>query len=463
MSSRDTLRNLGEFLGIGGSIIRADATSTVDNYRFPSREQLYTQSGIRDPIIPESFLLMYATFYMENDKAGKHAPAHYLDTADVVNARNAESGVWFSAKKITAAHQHDGEDAGEILSKDSRFRLAATLFYVDVVNSILGPKTGMDYSQLIPLLTNSGKLLLDPVISQYKFLIKPDYEDPVTPEGIVAKLDAAYSGFGVSQQRLTHFYSGLKRRWQNVQKIVISHSSLSGSSAYLDPQEAEYIADTLSSFHARLQETRKDDELRKTIDGVVREELKRLRESIQGPLVEFDRHLLLPTQSPTMQDILFTIYGNYLHRIFSGAVEESREFARSGANYDEDHPRIAAAEIKPVDQRDVVSRLAYGGRPEHKISVGYKAKMGIIEVQNAVTTLRTERLPYERLEHLMSFLHLRTIEEIEREASQAKSKADGPQTRFKDEAEKLKYLRDSIPRKTAEPWFHLPKIGLFGI
>jgi hypothetical protein len=460
MSPRDTLRNLGGILGIGGAIVKADATSTVDNYKFPSREQHYTQSEIRNPIIPESFLLMYATFYMKPDKAGKHSPAHYLDTADAVNARFAESKVWFSANKITAAHHHDGEDAGEILASDPRFGLAATFFYAHVVNSILGPKTGFDYAQFIPLLTNSGKLLLDPVVKYYKPFIRPSHQDPVTPEGIVTRLDKAYDNLSVSYQRLNYFYSRLMGRWENVRETVQAHSKLSGREAYLTREEADYLQDTLSEFLTRLQETRKDREIMGTINEKINMELEALRGILQGPLVEFDRRLLFPTQSPTMQDALFTVYGNYLKGIFNGAVEQSREFVRTGAEYDKDHPRIAAAEIKPVDQRDVVSRLALGGKPEHKISVGYKAKMGIEEGHGTVRILKSERLPHERLEHLVSFHHSTTIEEVNREAREARSKADGSQTRFEDEASKLEYLRDLIPKKSS--WHNLSRAGLLG-
>ena len=408
-------------------------TQTIGRKEFPTRAQLIAQAGYSDAFLPESFLLMYATSFYTLDKVGKHAPAHYYDAAHVANLRYGESGVRFSAKDIAESEHHDmPEDIGRLLAKsDQRYAYAAALVVTDVINDLLAPSTGINFNRALPLLTNSGEMIFNPVEESFEPQLIPN-RDIVTRGSLVSKLDDAYAGFHITGRRVNIFYQDLIKRWQYIQLIVKDHK-------YLSAEEAEYIRDTLNRFIDATAKRKKNGEILepRVIDRAVSTEYNRVKHIIKDEqLLTFPRKLVVGKQSPTILDAKLTLYSTYIQKLFDAAVEAGRTMITQGSHETNDE-YLREPKIKCLDQRDVLTRM--GPKPENKYSIATKDMVILEKGPHAVTSMANAGIPYETLWSSLKYLNDVLTDEIRFQMGDAESRMRR-QTSNRDELDNFTHI-----------------------
>lgn len=403
-------------------------TQVIDDFRFPTREQLSQQTGYSDEFLYRAFFVMYASSFNMLNHSKKHLPVHYNDVATSPRYRYKETGFEFKPRAIVLAYPHDlPEDLGQRLAgRDQRYVLPAAYVVMDVVHNLLAEESGVDLREMLDVLTNKAGLVFSPV----KKFFEPEDERPerleVGREDLAAKLDEVYGNLKITQDIVRGIYKGMISRWERTLNVLSDPTH-----EYLPKEERKYIQGVIGWMIDKTESRMKKGEIlgSKALEEIASERIGDVRRVItSGDLVESDRNLVLPHQSKIITDIDKTLY---VMLYLKGLADIGKGYA---AGMDED-PDV----VKCVDARDTCTK--FGPKIENTINQFRKHRRVIEVMAEVVDYRRKNHLKHEILSKANRFLYMDLRDAVIREREDLEG-ASAEQTQLNDDRDRLRYMEN---------------------
>jgi len=370
--------------------------------KFPTREEFAYQTGSSSETQYRAYLITHGLLYGEKNKSGQPAVAHLFDSGNSWLFRQSESGLTLSDGAVTELFIHDDpEEIAKILAKGSpAHTLTVAHIVTDVLDHLLSRDARLNMRYMLGYHTNQAGLIYSPVKKSLLPVVESTGSD-VQLTDVIGKLDELYSGYRIIAPQIASFYDALIERWQRMISSDGKHPRIGiidqeKHRAYLPQEERAFITDVYRGVIKEAQTKRKDMMKYMDLEEATAREYARVRQVLEGKILDFDEPLLDTQQSRILFSVGQTLYavayvGDIVNEVLAQALKAQRDGYPNGDSY-----QILGVN-KSLDGRDSASRM--GNTPLSTMASIYtKHKFGLIpQMADLSRKLAGHEIPNEKL------------------------------------------------------------------
>lgn len=361
--------------------------------------EFQAQTGSENPALYRTYLVAHGELNSLRNKSGQPEIAHAFGSANSWLYRQNESKLTIVDGAVAELCTHDvpEETAKKILARQAQeHALAAASVVIDMLAHLLPKEAGMDMKSMLTYHTNRAGLVYGPVKDDLLHAVRTRGSDVQLAE-VVSGLEQRYGRYRITTRQIEGFYDMFIERLERMAGSNETQGVIDQDvHAYLSPDDREFIRGQYRELTMKAKEKKDDMMKRAEIGDIVATEIKKVRGTLSGPILNFDEALLEPHPSRMLFRIGQTLYAEaYIQDIADEIIRQAAEAKRTG--YPNGVSYLALGVNKNLDGRDTASRMLGTDLPTHASIYAKHRGSNIPRMAQVARTLGADGIPNEDL------------------------------------------------------------------